>query len=253
MPKARSTDFTEEFRMLDGKGIKEERLEPVTASGNEIPALDFDTVVHHLRRNGYDVDVSPNGGSLDAAGEEEDTKYFDVSLLQDNAVQVQFSIDIEEAERRREERIDSPEAYVEHVYGQIVDEMVEREKKLERASENYVSKLFEHEDPVAQLESDFRKHGDTAKEVIDSYFGDMRPSELAMSYAVQFELHDGETIDNERRNLPGKKPLHDAFKDDGLRDRNSLYFQRYLGKVLEKADEREDISDELRQYWSELE
>lgn len=252
MPQARSTDFTEEFRMLDGEGIKEERLEPVTASGNEIPALDFDTVVHHLRRNGYDVEVSPNGGSLDAEGAR-GTKHMDVSSLQDDAAQVEFSIDIEEAEEIRGEEIEDPEAYVEHVYGQIVDEMVEREKKIERASENYVSSLFEYENPVDRLESDFKKHGDDAEEVIDSYFGDMRPSELGLTYAMHFELHPGETIDNERRNLDGKMPLHDALKDSDKEDRDRLYFQRYLGKVLEKADEKEDISDELRQYWSELE
>ena len=251
MPKARSTDFTEEFRMLDGEGVKEERLEPVEVSGNEIPALDFDTVVHHLRRNGYEVDVSPNGGSLDAEGAR-GTKHMDVSSLKDDAVQVEFSIDIEEAEEIRGEEIDNPEAYVEHVYGQIVDELVEREKKIERASENYVSNIFEYDNPVEQLESDFRKHGDDAEEVIDSYFGDMRPSELGLTYAMHFELHPGETVDNERRNLDGKMPLHDALNDEDAEDRDRLYFQRYLRKVLEKADEREEISDELREYWPDL-
>jgi hypothetical protein len=237
--------------MLDGEGVKEERLEPVEASGNEIPALDFDTVVHHLRRNGYEVDVSPNGGSLDAEGAR-GTKHMDVSSLQDDAVQVEFSIDIEEAEEIRGEEIDDPEAYVEHVYGQIVDELVEREKKIERASENYVSNLFEYDNPVERLESDFQKHGDDAEEVIDSYFGDMRPSELGLTYAIHFEMHSGETVDNERRNLDGKMPLHDALKDEDTEDRNRLYFQRYLRKVLEKADEREEISDELREYWPDL-
>ncbi|QKQ98944.1 hypothetical protein GKQ38_05530 [Candidatus Nanohaloarchaea archaeon] len=251
MPKARSVDFTEEFQMLNGEGVKEERLDPVEVSGNEIPALDFDTTVHHLRRNNYDVDVSPNGGSLDAEGQT-GTKHLDISSLNDGAVQVKFSIDIEEAERRRDEEIEDPEAYVEKVYGQIVDELVEREEKIERASENYVSNLFEYDNPVEQLESDFKKHGDSAEEVIDSYFGDMRPSELGLTYAVHFELHPGETVDNERRNLDGKMPLYDALNDEDAEDRDRLYFQRYLGKVLEKADERAEISDELREYWQDL-
>lgn len=239
--------------MLEGEGlgVKRERMNPVTASGSEIPPLDFDTVVHHLRRNGYDVTVSPNGGSLDAEGKT-GTKHLDISSLEDDAVQIEFSMDIAEAERRREERIDRPEAYVEKVYGQIIDELVEREKKLERPSENYVSNLFEYSNPVERLESDFQKHGENAEEVIDSYFGDMRPSELGLNYAVHFELHSGETIDNERRNLEGKMPLHDALTSADAEDRNRLYFQRYLEKVLEKADERQDISDELREYWQDL-
>ena len=80
----------------------------------------------------------------------------------------------------------------------------------------------------------------------------MRPSELGLTYAIHFELHSGETVDNERRNLDGKMPLHDALKDEDTEDRNRLYFQRYLRKVLEKADEREEISDELREYWPDL-
>lgn len=252
MPKARSTDFTEEFRMLDGKGVKEERIEAVEASGNQVPPLDYDTTIQHLRRNGYEVNPSPNGGSLDV-GANDDIKAFDISVLQDDAAQVEFSMDINEAERRRGDEIANPEAYVEKVYGQIVGELVEREKKLERASENYVSNLFDtSKTPIEDLEDDFNRHGDSADEIVDSYFGDMRPTELAMNYAVQFELHEGETVDNERRNLKGKMPVYDAMKDSDARDRDALYFQRFLGKVLEKADEREHLSDELRDYWQDL-
>jgi len=251
MPKARSTDFKEEFRLLDGKAVKEERLDPVEASGNKVPALDFDTFVHHLRRNGYDVQVSPNGGSLDAEGSK-DTKEFDVSALEDDAVQVKFSIDIEEAESRRGQEIDNPEAYTDKVYSQIIDELVERERKIERASENYVSRIIDSDDPVKRLESDFSKHGEDGGEVVESYFGDMRPSELGLSYAVHFELHPGETVDNERRNLEGKMPLHYALKNSDDKERNAVYFERYLGRVLEKADEEVGLSGELREYWQDL-
>ena len=252
MPKARSTDFDEEFRMLDGKGVKEQRLGAVDTSGNQIPPLDYDTTIQHLRRNGYDVNPFPNGGSRDVEAYD-DIKEFDISVLEDDAVQVQFSMDIEEAEKRRGESIDNPEAYVEKVYGQIVGELVEREKKIERASENYVSNLFESsDDPISNLESDFQRHGDTAEEIVDSYFGDMRPSELAMTYSVHFELHPGESIDNERRNLKGKMPVHDALRDDDARDRDALYFQRFLGKVLEKANERQEVSEDLKNYWQDL-
>lgn len=251
MPEAKPVDFTEEFSMLDGEGVKEERLEPLEVLDNEIPALEFDTTVQHLRRNGYDVDVSPNGGSLDVEGQT-GTKSLDISSLNDGAVQIEFSIDIDEAERRRGEEIEDPEAYVEKVYDQIVGELVDREKKLERAAENYVSGVFETGDPIEKLESDFRKHGDSPDEIVESYFGDMRPSELALNYAVHFELHPGETIENERRNLAGKTPLHYALKNSRDRERNSLYLERYLDKVLQKADERGEISEELRDYWSDL-
>lgn len=252
MPKARSTDFDEEFRMLDGKGVKEERIKAVEAAGNQIPPLDYDTTIQHLRRNGYEVKPSPNGGSRDVEAYD-DVKSFDVSVFEDDDVQVEFSIDIEEAERRKGEEIGNPEAYVEKVYGQIVGELVEREKKVERASENYVSNLFESsESPVDDLEAEFRRLGDNADEIVDSYFGDMRTSELAMTYAVHFELHEGETIDNERRNLKGKMPVHDALRNDDNRDRDALYFQRFLGKVLEKANDRQEIPDELRDYWQDL-
>ena len=253
MPKARPVDFEEEFRMLEGEGVgvKEQRIEPLEISGNSISPLDFDTVVRHLRRNGYDVEVSPNGGSRDVTGDDE-VKNFDISELNDQAYQVRFSMDIGEAERRRDEQISNPEAYVESVYSQIVDELVEREGNLERASQSYVSKVFEQDDPVGQIESDFMKHGDDAGEIIDSYFGDMRPSELALAYAVHFELHKGESVDNERRNLPGKMPLHDALRDEDARDRDSMYFGRYLEKVLQKAGERTELTDELKQYAQDL-
>ena len=252
MPKARSQDFTEEFRMLDGKGIKEQRLDAVDVLGNEISPMDYDTTINHLRRNGYDVDPSPNGGSRDVEAYD-DVKGFDISVLNDGAVQIEFSMDIEEAERRREESIDNPEAYVEKVYGQIVGELVEREKKLERASQNYVSNRFESSDnPIEDIEGDFRKHGDSVDEIVDSYFGDMRPSELAMNYAVQFELHEGENIGNERRNLEGKMPVHDALTDEDKMDRDRLYFERFLGKVLEKANERQKVSERLKEYGKDL-
>ncbi|MFB6192966.1 MAG: hypothetical protein ABEK00_01845 [Candidatus Nanohaloarchaea archaeon] len=252
MPKAKPTDFTEETRVLDGEAVKEERLEPVEVLGNEIPALDFDTVVHHLRRNNYDVTVSPNGESLDAEGEA-GTKYLDVSALNDDAVQVEFKIDIDEAEARKGEEIENPEGYVDKVYGQVIDELVEREKKIERASENYVRNVLEEDKPVEKLENEFGFYGDTAGEVIDSYFGDTRPSDLFMNYAVHFELHPGETVDNERRNLEGKMPLHYAEKDwNSENDRNRLYLQRYLSKVLEKAGEELELSDDLKSYWQGL-
>lgn len=252
MPQALPTDFTQDFEMLEGEGVKRKRINPVsTSESKEIPPLDFETVIHHLRRNGYDVDISPNGQSLDAEAEGE-TKHVDISCLQDDAVQVEFSIDIEEAEEIRGQEIDDPEAYVEHVYGQIFDELVEREKKLEKASQNYVSKISGYPNTIERLESDFQKHGDDAEEIIESYFGSMRPSELGLAYALQFELYPGETVENERRNLEGKMPLHDTFKDEDIEDRNRLYFQRYLEKVLEKTDEQQEISDELRDYWQDL-
>lgn len=253
MPEAKPTDFTEEFHLLNGEGVKEERLEPVEVAGNTFSSLNFDTVIQHLRRNGYNVDVSPNGASKDLVAEA-DTKKFDISKLQDEAYQVEFSIEVDEIEKRSGDKIEDPEAYVENVYGQIIGELVEREKKLERASENYVSNVFENEeDSIDGILKDFQKHGDAASDVINSYFGDMRPSELAMNYAVHFELHQGENVDNERRNLPGKMPLCDALNHDDFRNRNSLYFRRYLGKVLEKADRRGNLNEELREYWPELE
>lgn len=252
MPKAKPADFTREFRMENGRAFIEERKDPVEVLGTEIPALDFDTVVQHLSRNGYDVDVWPNGGSLDVEGET-DTKKMDLSSFKDDSVQLEFSIDIEKLEERIDEEIDDPKQYFESFYDQIVGEMVEREKKLERAAENYVSKVFENDDPIKRIESDFRKYGEDVSEIVDSYFGDMRPSELALNYAVHFELHPGESVENERRNLEGKMPLHYALRRSKERDKVGLHLERYLDKVLTKAEEREEISDELRDYWQDLE
>ncbi|MFB6145427.1 MAG: hypothetical protein ABEJ99_02885 [Candidatus Nanohaloarchaea archaeon] len=256
MPQAKPVDFGEEFDILDGKGTKEVRLEPVEVLGNEIPALDFDTTIQHLDRNGYHVEVHPNGGSADVEAWT-DIKEFDISALRDDAVQVRFSMDMDEVNRRRMERgydpVDNPETYVGKVYDQIVGELVEREKKLERASENYVDSIFESDDdPVERLEAEFRRLGDKSHDIVERYTGDMRMSDLIMNYAVHFELHPGETIDNERRNLEGKMPLHYALKDDSLEDRNNLYLERYLEKVLEKAGEREELSPALKGYWQDL-
>lgn len=251
MPLARSTDFTEEFSLTDRKAIKEERMEPVEVLGEEIPPLDFNTMVYHLRRNGYDVKVSPNGGSLDAEGET-GTKRIDLSSLKDDAVQIKYSIDIADIESRRDDPIDDPEKYLEKVYDQEIGELVEREKKLERASQNYVSSKFEAEDPVEKILSDFRKHGESCEEIVDSYFGDMRPSELGLNYAVHFELHQGETVENERRNLEGKMPLHYALEDEDTAERNRLYLERYLEKVLQKTGKRTELSDELKEYGKDI-
>lgn len=259
MPQAKSTEFNEEFNMLEEErtGVKEERLEPVEVLGNEIRPLNYGTVVQHLRRHfeeeidGDSVILSPNGGSKDAEAFDA-VKEIDLSIFHDDAAQVKLAVDIEEAERRRDEEIGNPEAYVEKIYGQIVDELVERERKLEKAAENYVSNVFNYENPVDRLESDFEKHGGDLEEVINSYFGEMRPSELGLAYAIQFELSPNESVDDERRDLEGKIPLHDALTSEDAENRNRLYFQRYLEKVLEKTDEREEISDELREYWQDL-
>lgn len=254
MPQVKPKGFGEEFRTEGELAIKEQRIEPREVLGNEIQPLDFNTITDHLRRNNYDVKISPNGGSIDAIGEDE-IKELDILFLPDGAVQAQFSMNMAEIESRREESIDNPEAYIDSVYSQVVDELVERETKLERAAENYVQRRFEEEDSVEKILNDFQKHGETSREIQDSYFGDMRPSELMMTYAVQFERWPGEG-NLDRADMEGKIPLEYTLKSEDTEQRNKLYLGRYLGKVIEKTGEQlEDTSEmpqELKQYWQQL-
>jgi hypothetical protein len=80
----------------------------------------------------------------------------------------------------------------------------------------------------------------------------MRPSDLGINYAVHFELYPGETADQDLTELEGKMPLTDALGGQSKRERDSLYLKRFLGKVLEKTDERKEISGELEEYWEQL-
>lgn len=254
MPEAKSKGFDKDFKTKDNFAIKEQRIEPKEILGNEIQPLDFDTIVEHLRRNNYELEISPNGGSIDAIGKDE-IKEIDISILPDGAVQAQFSMDMSEIESRKGETIDDPEAYLESVYSKVIDELIERETRLERAAETYVKNRFEEEDSIEKILSDFQKHGETSSEITSSYFGDMRPSQLMMTYAVQFERWTGEE-DLNRSGMDGKIPLEYALESDELEKRNKTYLRKYLKRVVEKTDERlgetSETPKELKEYWQQL-
>jgi|GEM_PF-2009682 len=236
-------DFSEEMEFLDGKAGLHRAFFPREGAVDS-PAIDFDTVVEHLQRNGYNMVVSPNGATKDVHGEK-NGKNLHISSHRDGRAEVTFLIDVE--------GINAPEPYVKKVYEQAVGELMERENRLQNAAENYIENfLSEADDPIQKLQYEFDASGETTQEIVSNYFESMRPTDLIMNYAAQFELMPHESAEDERRELRGKIPLADSLEDEGLRQRNAYYIRRFLKTVLEQADQSYGLNDELKEYWMEL-
>ena len=240
-----SGEFSEEIEVLEGRaGVNRYEASAVESHGQIFPALDFDTAVEHLQRNGYETTVSPNGSTEDVHAEK-NGKTFHISSHHDDATEITFMMDVDS--------IEEPESYVEKVYDRIIGELMDREEKLQTATANYVDNfLDEAEDPVRKLENDFQIAGDSTQEIVSNYFGDMAPTDLFMNYAAQFELHAGQEVSGERNEMPGQMPLSDAKSRMDSKQRNSHYLRRFMKNVLEEADQKYGLSEDLKDYWMDL-
>lgn len=217
------------------------------------PALDYDTLVEHLERHSYNPVKSPGGSTRDVSGIKEgmsfrisvhDKNYPEEHDLKD-IVQLEFSANMD--------RYDNPEHVFQKVTEDVVVELLNRERKLNRAVDHYVHEILkEQDDPNEMLETELGFYGDTVDTVAEKYFEGSRRSELFNAYASEFEIGSEQSVMNRRSEMPGLMPLADALKNEDLKQRNKSYLKRFVGEVIESAvqefGETETLTDYIMSY-----
>lgn len=223
---------------------------PVRIGENDEPVLGFDTVLEHVNRRGYEVEVDPNGFAKDIKATK-NGKTINYAQYKNGNVELEFSMS--------EEDIDRPEDYVGEVMDDIVGELVRREQKTMLAATNYAQNVLpdiaddqgitEQEALLQQL--DF--NGDTKTEIIENYLtGDPRGTKLGGQYAAMFEIMPGDDKETNRKQMKGRMPLTDTINNQRLKSRHNNYMTKYLRRVVAETLTEHGRNEELEEKWLEM-
>ncbi|MFB6174527.1 MAG: hypothetical protein ABEJ87_00950 [Candidatus Nanohalobium sp.] len=219
-------------------------------AGGTRNVLDFDTVWEHANRHGYDVTPHPNGTSKDLQINRGNMDIY-VENFPDGRTSLKIDFD---------DSIDNLEAYMRGSgnngsVDQWLGEIIRREQKAYHAATRYLHNILPGkareegltERQLLSRQLDFPKGGSLSR-FHDEYRSGM-PSDVAMSYAAEFEVWPFEKDESRRSDLPGKMPYRQELEDPGLRPRNDLYQRKFLESLIREAEDVHGVEDELRGKW----
>lgn len=249
-----SANFDEIFgpgEFDDEQNTYEREFLGVEAGGSR-NVLDFSTLWEHANRRDYDVKAYPNGNSKDL---EINRGNMDVYVENFPDGRTSLKIDFDESIR-------DIEAYMRGSgnngsVDQWLGEIIRREQNAYRAATNYVHNVLPrkaeeeglNERDLLTRKLDFPNGGSLSR--FHEEYRSGGPSDVSMGYASVFELWPQELGADDLSDLPGKMPMSKEVQDSDLRPRNDLYQKMYLTALIEEAENRFGVDNQVREKWTD--
>lgn len=243
-----SPDFDEIFG--PGEFDEEEgtyrREFPGVEAGDTQNVLDFEVLKEHAERRGQEFTPLPNSNSknavIDKSGVEAEVENYS------NGKSV-LKLDFDET-------TSSVEGSMRGWVDQWLGEIIRREQKVYQAATRYVHDILPDKAEEKGLEESevLEKELEFSGENLTGFHEAYRegwPHDLAVNYAMEFELWPFQDAEMDRSDLPGRMPITDELEDPDKKARNDLYQRKYLEAVVKEASEEYDLSDDLRESWLE--
>lgn len=238
------------FEVENGEATFEKEFLPVKVGEKAQPVLGVDTLLEHVKRRNYNVDISPNGFAKDIKAEK-NGKTITYSQYQNGNVEINFSMELDD--------IENPESYVTRVMDRIMGELVRREQKTMQGATNYVQnvlpKVAERQNisPQEALTQQLEYMGDNKTEIVQNYLtGDKRTTELGAQYAALFEILPFNDAETNRSEMKGRMPLADILNNPELESRHNNYMTKFLRSTTEETLSKYGRNEELEQKWLEM-